>query len=962
MNGVSYKVIATEFEKPITDDRNYRYIELPNKLRAMLIQDTEIDMAAAALNVNVGSFDDPNDLYGLAHFCEHLLFMGNKKYPDENAYSSFLFQHGGICNAYTGFEQTNYFFQVEYDALYDVLDRFSGFFTSSLFSESSTDKEVNAVDSENKKNLQDDMWRLFELNKSLSNHEHPFHKFATGNLETLRDGPKSRGLNIREELLKFYEATYSANVMRLVIIGREDLDTLSKWTCELFGEVKNRERVKPEYGVPILKPEQLAKVIKVKPIKDLKKLDILFPLPDMDEYWEYQPHNYITHLVGDEGQHSLLMYLKSKGWATELSASAYTTCKGSGIFSVNVKLTDEGVEKYEDVVYTVFQYIDMLKKSLPQEWIFNELQKLRGLNFKFKQKEVAASVVHSLAAALQKDSPPEVAMNLYQFRKYDPKLIMDCLSYLNPKNSRFRLISKSVETNLTEKWYGTEYSIDDYSPEFIAKLSAPEPNPALKLPLPNEFIATNFEVEKIDTATPLEEPILLAEDCNSKLWYKKDDIFWVPKGHLYVLLKLPETNSTIVKSMLCSLYVSLVKHSLTSIIYDAESAGLGLTFNKAYDGIELKIAGYNEKFPILLNRFLTGVINFKPSEVDFEIIKEQVVQKLHNSLFDAPYLQMRELASSLVSERSWLPEQKLEVLKQLTYKQFLYFLPTLYSQLYYEMLVHGNFSRDDALVLKKEIDRLLVDGVNIADLKGSRLRSYILPEGTHWRYESPLRDADNLNSCIRKTFQFGTYSEHLFAVVSLIDQILFEPSFNFLRTKEQLGYIVGTAGNKTNGTVELVLLVQSEYPPPYVESKIDTSLKSFYQLLIDMSDDDYEKHRKALCSKLLQKYNNLKEENTNYTNSISAGDYNFRSKKRTAEIVSKLSKQEIADFFKAKVLSEESAALTVYIQSTNDNPAKKNKAEGYPTGKLITDVGNFKNELYLAPVRAPVKIFTPANN
>lgn len=39
------------------------------------------------MDVNVGSMADPDDVPGLAHFLEHLLFMGTAKYPEENEYS-----------------------------------------------------------------------------------------------------------------------------------------------------------------------------------------------------------------------------------------------------------------------------------------------------------------------------------------------------------------------------------------------------------------------------------------------------------------------------------------------------------------------------------------------------------------------------------------------------------------------------------------------------------------------------------------------------------------------------------------------------------------------------------------------------------------------------------------------------------------------------------------------------------
>jgi secreted Zn-dependent insulinase-like peptidase len=53
---------------------------------------------------------------------------------------------------------TTYFFDVSADALEGALDRFSGFFFEPLFNEDCTEREIKAVDSEHKKNLQADMW------------------------------------------------------------------------------------------------------------------------------------------------------------------------------------------------------------------------------------------------------------------------------------------------------------------------------------------------------------------------------------------------------------------------------------------------------------------------------------------------------------------------------------------------------------------------------------------------------------------------------------------------------------------------------------------------------------------------------------------------------------------------------------------------------------------------------------
>ena len=70
---------------------------------------------------------DPKELPGLAHFCEHMLFMGTEKYPCENEYLKYLSDHSGSSNAYTNSDHTNFFFDVAPDAFTGALDRYNYF-------------------------------------------------------------------------------------------------------------------------------------------------------------------------------------------------------------------------------------------------------------------------------------------------------------------------------------------------------------------------------------------------------------------------------------------------------------------------------------------------------------------------------------------------------------------------------------------------------------------------------------------------------------------------------------------------------------------------------------------------------------------------------------------------------------------------------------------------------------------
>ena len=192
-------------DKSAMDHRTYQVLCLENQLRVLLISDPNTSISAAAMDVAVGSFSDPPEVQGLAHFCEHMLFLGTQKYPKEDDYSNFLSTHGGYDNAFTSTQETNYYFSVQADYLEQALDRFAQFFISPLFTPGAVNKEAHAVNAEHEKNLQSDSWRLWQLLKHVSNPSHPFSRFATGNLETLNNP------DILTYLHKYYTSHYSAN-------------------------------------------------------------------------------------------------------------------------------------------------------------------------------------------------------------------------------------------------------------------------------------------------------------------------------------------------------------------------------------------------------------------------------------------------------------------------------------------------------------------------------------------------------------------------------------------------------------------------------------------------------------------------------------------------------------------------------------------------------------------------------
>ncbi|XP_042513983.1 insulin-degrading enzyme-like 1, peroxisomal [Macadamia integrifolia] len=425
-----------EILKPRTDKREYRRIVLPNRLEVLLISDPETDKAAASMNVSVGSFSDPDCLEGLAHFLEHMLFYASEKYPLEDSYSKYITEHGGCTNAFTSSEHTNYHFDVNNDSFEEALDRFAQFFVRPLMSPDATTREIKAVDSENQKNLLSDGWRMAQLQKHLSADSHPYHKFSTGNWDTLEVRPKAKGLDTRHELVKFYEKNYSANLMHLVVYWKESLDKIQSLVENKFQDIRNTDRGCFHCPGHPCTPEHLQILVKTVPIKQGHKLRIIWPITPGIRHYKEGHCWYVGHLIGHEGEGSLFYILKTLGWATSLSAGEVDWTYEFSFFKVNIALTDAGHEHMEQIVGLLFKYISLLQKSGVSERIFDELSAICETIFHYQDKIPPIDYVVNVSSNMQLYPPKDWLGASSLPSNFSPGTIQMVLDELTPDNVR----------------------------------------------------------------------------------------------------------------------------------------------------------------------------------------------------------------------------------------------------------------------------------------------------------------------------------------------------------------------------------------------------------------------------------------------------------------------------------------------------------------------------------------------
>ncbi|TXS91407.1 peptidase M16 [Parahaliea maris] len=867
------------------DEHAYRLLTLENDLQVLLVSDPDTPKAAAALDVMVGSGDNPEGRGGLAHFLEHMLFLGTDKYPDPAEYEEFVTEHGGSRNAYTSFEHTNYFFDINADYLPEALDRFAQFFIAPRFDAEYVDREKNAVQAEYQMGLKSDSRRGLDVLQEVMNPEHPFSQFAVGSLESLADRPDS---SIRDELLSFYETHYSANAMRLVVMGRESLDELEALVTPMFNQVPNRRYQAADIDAPLFAAGALPLLVEVEPQATLRQLDVSFPVADYRDDYRAQPLSYLGNLVGHEGAGSLLSQLKAEGLAESLSAGSGLAWRGGALFSVNVSLTEKGVTEYQRVLQLLFAYLDMLREEGPQQWLYEEQAQLSALRFRFKEAPEPINYVSGLASGMHYFAPEDVLQGPYLMTDYEPQLLSGLLAGLKPDNAVITLTDAGVNTDRRSAHYEVPFATAHADSAARSSWHSPDSEPELHLPAANEFIAE--DVSLVDLEEPVSDvPERIRQEDRQTLWFVQDEEFRLPKGATYVNFRSPLVGQTAEQTATAVLYTALLKDVVNEFTYPALLAGLNFDLYKHAQGISLRVSGYNDKQPVLFDRLLQTVRKPEFDAARFANIRADMIRGLQNSVAKRPSSQVIDDLREALLYGEWGEQDLIAALDGLSLEDVERYAADFWQSATAETLMYGNYSRGDTDIVAAELGDLLVSGEapTLAPLQVLKLE-----EGERLQLAA---DVPHDDSVIAWYLQGEGESWSDRAATALTGQIIKSGFFQQLRTEQQLGYVVAAIPWPQLDVPGLVLLIQS---PNASAPEVAAAIDRFMAAVPDSIDEaQFERHKGALVHEITKPDKNLWERAEFFWQSIAKKQYGFDGRSELAGAVGGITLADWRDYY-----------------------------------------------------------------
>ncbi len=889
--------------KSENDQRSYRRLTLKNDLDVLLISDSNADKAAVALDLYMGSYQNPEHTEGLAHFLEHMLFLGTQRYPSAGEYQTFINEHGGSHNASTSLEHTNYFFSIDAAFLEEALDRFAPFFFEPTFDTSYVNRERNAVESEYQLKLKSDSRRQWDVLREIINPQHPLSKFTVGNNQTLVDS--KNGL-LRDQLIAMYNRYYSANLMTLVVLGNDSLDELQAMVEKQFSPITNKNTVIQPHRVPLVESDRLPLKASIKPLKELRELSLLFELPQQDSHWKVKPAMYLGEMIGYEGQGSLLQALKEKGWAENLSAGPALSDRGATLFSIDIGLTPEGYQHYEQILVELFAWLTLIQQEGIEPWRQAELAVMSDIAFRFVEKIKPSDYVTMLASNMHKYSDENLLRAPYLRSKLDTQLISDLMERLVLENMLLMVIAPEVDTSELSAFYQAPFSVKTIDMPVIEALKNTDPLFNLSLVGTNPFIPSSLDL--IDEMKD-KKPMLLVDSAGLRLWHQKSTEFGVPKGKIIISLNSEAVNSLAGYSF-AELYAAYIQDQLRQSLYPASMAGLAFSISPTKQGVSIVIDGYSDKQLELLKTLLSAITTASIDANKLMLAKQQLIRDKQNAKREYPFRQVMTHLSADIAGR-YLPNEQVEILKPITVTGVESFLKQLFAEVKIDILVAGNHTKNTAT----QVAQLLKD-FSFKDLALTRT-VVSLPQGDRVREVF----VDHNDTVVLRYIQGDSDSINERALISLLANIMSSAFYNELRTEKQLGYVVAAFPMHINRVPGISFIVQS---PVASEGKLQQAFAGFSQnfqrSIMDLTEQGLSVHKRALLVNLEDDPENLNELTSRSIKAINLGYYDFDFREQLAQSIKAVDVDDIRDAYSRLIIN---SPRQLWLRTADNNDVKQ---------------------------------------
>ncbi len=886
------------------DTRAYKTFVLPNKLEVILVSDPAAEKSAAALSVGVGLLQDPMSQQGMAHYLEHMLFLGTERYPDTNEYSAFMTANGGAQNAYTWLDITNYMFKVNNSAYDEALDRFSDFFKAPKLYPEYTEKEKNAVNAEWSMRREMDFFGQYNLSRGMMG-SHPANRFLIGNLETLSDKEDSK---LHSETVAFYHKYYSANIMKAVLLSNLPLSEMEQLAVKHFSTIENKNIQQPAVTAELDFSTLGGKRIHYVPNQDVKQLRLDFTIRNNSDQFALKPNEFITYLLGSEMPGTPAQQLKAMGLISRLNASASPEHYGNyGSLSIDLDLTDAGMQNRESIVATIMQYIELVKQQGVDSKYFSEIQTSLNNQFRFLEKGDEFGYVANLADAMQ-TVPASNAINApFYYQRFDAKAIQDVLQQLTPQHLRVWYISKQEPHDSALHFYDGKYKIADISSEEQQSWQQ-TPQLALNLPAVNRLLPQNFDLTAPQAQA---KPELVVQQQGISAWlYPSQQFASQPRGVVEIFINSAAPQQQAKAKVALALWRDLYNLQQSALATEADIAGMQLRLAEA-NGLALTVSGFTDKQPQLLAQALAG-LTVSTDEQGFAQAKDRFIRGIQNQSKQFPFQQAFAAYGNLIRSGNYEADSLISAAQSLTLAELQSFTAELLANNQLRIFAFGNYDKAAVQQVVTTVAGALP--AKRTEQPYSRSAFWLPAAGESLVVQ---KDIDVADVALVDVHIHPQPSYAQLARATVLRSHFSNIAFDKLRTEEQLAYAVGGTSMQLEDYVGFAMYIQTPVKGVAdMQARFDSFKQQYAQELDKLSEETFAQLKASTLITLKEPPKNLRDEVGPLISDWYREKFSFDSKQQLIAAVEQVSLADVKAFYRETMLNDKAARISVQMRGS----------------------------------------------
>jgi len=888
-----------EIRKPINESRTLKGSTLESGIKCINVQDDNLDRSHVMVSVNIGSISNPFEYQGLAHFLEHMLFLGSTKYPGENDFANFLNENGGDSNAYTDTFETVYYFSVFNDKLDKAIDMFSRFFIDPLFDKDSVNREINAIQSEHNKNVQQDNWRLHHLFGLISKEGSMINKFGTGNLESLqKDG-------VRDAMISFYNKYYVSSNINIVTVSSLDNNVVNKYVKKSFSNIPKKIVPKITLEKPFF--ENKGKNYFLKSVSKEHRLVYLWEVPDNVKNYltSHSPH-IISHVISSDNNDSLKQVLIKKG----LISTLYSYVPKEGMFVINVKLSK--VSNWKKVDSYVRYYVTDL---INNDWkkIAEYYQKKDKIIFNFSSKQSSNSLGLKLVTDLNYYPIEDCYIGPDVIENVSESEIQSLLKdYLTFDKVNIILSSDIDHTSLDSNVIGGKVEREPYYELSYVPVKL---NASIAQPFKYEIISENpfldVSPKWIDGLDETLVPIQVG-GYPFKCWFGNVSMFKETIIYSELIFTNSEITFGIGNCLNTIILLKYINRKLEKNFNLASEIGFSANLNLSImDSIvTITIAGHNDKFQEYFNMVILYLKEFKFDEEDstmIEMIIESTKDSFNNINKTNPWGYSNYLEQLSMIKNLFTIEDALGYLNSLDAKSFFKKINETLNRVLFEskftILTYGNVEFSE---LFEKGNKLIID---FPSFEKPRNVINMLKD-----IDSIHPNPDEKDNYVQFSHYIGTFQPKSALLLLVLTISLSQKFYDELRTKQQFGYLVSSHKNMYQNEFNYFKQqIQSSKSIDEIEQAI---LKFNNEFLSTVTEEDFKKYVESAKNLLEERDNSTIELVGRYLDEIYYNKFTFERRILLLQHINKITFGDYKKFYTDKILKGDTKKM--YIRSQNN--------------------------------------------